>query len=294
MKFSQGETLSLLRDWLLIALGVICYVVGYVGFQLPYHITPGGVSGISAIIFYSTGFPPQYTYFLINIGLILMALKVLGFKFMLNTIYAVCVLTVVLGLAQDWMAVDGKLPQILGSQSFMACIIGAILEGLGLGFIFLNNGSTGGTDIIAACINKYRQLSIGQILLMCDILVASSSYLVFGDLELLLYGYCSMVIEAITIDYTLNRPRQSVQFMIISKEYKQIAQAINDSHRGVTLLDGMGWYTKSEQKVLLVLARRNESTRIFRIIKKYDPNAFVSQSKVVGVFGEGFDMIKGK
>ena len=283
-----------IRDFFFIMLGISIYVVGYVGFQLPYHITPGGVSGVSAIVYYATSFSPQYTYLMINAFLLIIALKLLGIKFLINTILAVGFMTIAIGTAQEMMMVNGEIPKLLGDQSFMACVIGAALEGIGLGVVFLNNGSTGGTDILAACINKFRDVSLGTILLICDILVASSSYLVFHQIELLLYGYVSMIIETSMLDYIMNRMRQSVQFFIISQEHEAIAEAINDLGRGVTLLDAHGWYTGNKMKVLMVMARRRESTHIFRIIKNIDSNAFVSQSKVVGVFGNGFDRIKAK
>ena len=233
-------------------------------------------------------------YLIINAFLLIIALKLLGIKFLINTILAVGFMTIAIGTAQEMMMVNGEIPKLLGDQSFMACVIGAALEGIGLGVVFLNNGSTGGTDILAACINKFRDVSLGTILLICDILVASSSYLVFHQIELLLYGYVSMIIETSMLDYIMNRMRQSVQFFIISQEHEAIAEAINDLGRGVTLLDAHGWYTGNKMKVLMVMARRRESTHIFRIIKNIDSNAFVSQSKVVGVFGNGFDRIKAK
>ena len=176
----------------------------------------------------------------------------------------------------------------------MACIFGAVLEGLGLGVVFLNNGSTGGTDIIAACINKYRDMSLGQLIMLADIFIISSNYLVFKSIELLLFGYCTIIVEAVALDYSMNAVRQSIQFMIFSQKYDEIATEIAKTGRGVTVLDGEGWYTKHARKVLVVLCRRRESTRIFRIIRSIDPGAFVSQAKVSGVFGEGFDRMKGK
>ena len=207
-----------IKDWFFITIGIAIYVTGYVGFQLPYHITAGGVAGISAIVYYAISFSPQYTYLIINICLLCVALKLLGVKFLLNTIFAVGVMTVLIGAAQNVMMVDGELPKVLGDQSFMACVMGAAIEGIGLGIVFLNNG----------------------------------------------------------------------------QDHEAIAKAINELGRGVTLLDAKGWYTRNEMKVLMVMARRRESTNIFRAIKNIDPNAFVSQSKVVGVFGNGFDRIKGK
>ena len=188
-----------------------------------------------------------------------------------------------------------RLPMFLDDQGFMACVIGALLEGIGIGIVFLQGGSTGGTDIISAIVNKYHDITIGQMLIICDLLIVTSSLLTpVGDLQHLLFGYCTLMITNYTLDYVLNSGRQSVQFLIISRHYADIASAITIYHRGVTVLDGHGWYTKQEQKVLIVLARRRESKNIFRIIKQIDPNAFISQSKVIGVFGEGFDKLKVK
>ena len=147
---------------------------------------------------------------------------------------------------------------------------------------------------MGAVVNHYRDISIGQGIMIADLLIISSSFLVFHEVRLLIYGYCTLFIEVMMIDYVMNRDRQSVQFFIFSEKYDEIAAEIAKTGRGVTVLDGQGWYTKQHHKVLVVLARRRESPFIFRVIKTLDPNAFVSQSKVVGVFGNGFDRIKGK
>ena len=292
----QGlATFRQIKDLLFISFGILLYVTGYVCFQLPYHFTTGGVAGIAAVVFYSTGIPVQYTFLALNVLLLILALKVLGVKFMLNTIYAVLFMAMLMALMQDWVKnPDGTFPQLLGDQKFMSCVIAAVIEGLGLGVVFLNNGSTGGTDIIAAIVNKYRDVSLGRMIMLSDLLIISSSYLVFHSIELLLFGYCTMVIEMFALDNSMIAVRQSVQFLIFSKKYDQIATKIAKTGRGVTMLNGEGWYTKQPQKVLVVLCRRSESTRIFRIIRHIDPRAFVSQGKVAGVFGEGFDKMKGK
>ena len=284
------------HDISLMSIGIIMYAIGFTLFQLPYHITPGATTGLAAIVFYITGLPVTVTYFVINIVLLVVALKILGFKFMANTIYGIVFMTFVLWAIPAWFGDEnGMLPQILGEHDmFMACIIGAIIEGIGLGFVFNGNGSTGGTDIDGAVVNHYRDISIGQGIMIADLLIISSSFLVFHDVRLLIYGYCTLFIETSMIDYVMNRGRQSVQFFIFSDKYDEIAAEIAKTGRGVTVLDSQGWYTKQQHKVLVVLARRRESPFIFRVIKTLDPNAFVSQSKVVGVFGNGFDRIKGK
>lgn len=294
----NAKTLTYLRqgqDLFFISCGVMLYVLGYVCFQLPYHITTGGIAGVAALVFYATGFPVQYTFLACNAVLLILALKILGWKFMVNTIYAVVFMSIMMGVVQNFIRLpDGTFPQILGDQRFMSCVIGAVVEGLGLGIVFLNNGSTGGTDIIAAIVNKYRDISLGKLILLGDILIISCGYLIFHSIELLLFGYCTMIIETSALDYSMGAVRQSVQFMIFSQKYEAIAAEIAKTGRGVTVLDGEGWYTHKARKVLVVLCRRRESQHIFRIIRQIDPDSFVSQGKVAGVFGNGFDRIKGK
>lgn len=296
MELMKPKFRHIAHDVSLMSIGIIMYAIGFTLFQLPYHITPGATTGLAAIVFYITGLPVTVTYFLINIVLLIVALKILGFKFMTNTIYGIAFMTFVLWAIPAWFGDEnGLLPQVLGEHDmFMACIIGAIIEGIGLGLVFMGNGSTGGTDIVGAVVNHYRDISIGQGIMIADLLIISSSFLVFHEVRLLIYGYCTLFIEVMMIDYVMNRDRQSVQFFIFSEKYDEIAAEIAKTGRGVTVLDGQGWYTKQQHKVLVVLARRRESPFIFRVIKTLDPNAFVSQSKVVGVFGNGFDRIKGK
>ena len=181
----------------------------------------------------------------------------------------------------------------------MSLVIGCCFTGTSLAIVFLNNGSTGGTDIIAACVNKYYNLSLGQVLIFVDLCIIGSCLFIpeFGDWMArsykVVFGLCTMVIENFMLDYVMNSRRQSVQFMVFSKKYQEIANAIGTQmEHGVTILDGHGWYTGQDVKVLCILARKSESVTMQRLIKMIDPNAFVSQSAVIGVYGEGFDSIK--
>ena len=278
------------KDYLLIALGMIMYAVGWTVFLLPNNLPSGAVPGIASVVYWSTGFPVQYTYLLINFALLLLALKILGLKFCLKTIFAVGVLTFSTPVFQHF--VKGSL---INDQPFMACVLGASFCGGGIGVAFSANGSTGGTDIIAAIINKYRDITLGRVILICDVIIISSSYLVLHDWEKVVYGYVVLFISSFVLDQVVNSARQSVQFFIISQKYEEIGKRINkDLHRGVTFIDGVGCYTHNNVKMMFVLAKKRESNTIFRLIKDIDPNAFVSQSAVIGVFGEGFDKIKVK
>ncbi|MCR5180930.1 MAG: YitT family protein [Bacteroidaceae bacterium] len=289
-----SHILDEVKDYFFITLGCAIYCVGFCLFMLPYEFTPGGMTGVSAIIFYATGFPAQYSYFIINAALLAIGLKILGFKFFTKTIYATFAITFFLGLIQELIRLpDGTLPKVAGDQSFMAAVLGACIEGAALALVFLNNGSTGGTDIIAACVNKYKNFSMGRILMWLDFIIVSCSFFVFQDWNKVVTGYVILIISMILLDYTMTSATQSVQFTIISEKHEEIAQKIGEEvQRGVTELYGEGWYSKEERRVLIVMARRRESQQIFRLIKRIDNNAFVTMTKVVGVYGEGFDLIK--
>ena len=285
------------KDYLLITVGLFLYAFGWAVFLLPYQIVTGGVTGIAAIVFYATKIPIVYTYFAINVCLLVVALKILGFKFMVKTVYAILMLSFMLWMAQKIMTnPDGTMYQVLGrGQDFMSLIIGCTFTGSALAIVFLNNGSTGGTDIVAAVVNKYHNISLGRVLVYVDLLIIGSSYPIFQDWRKIVFGLCTMVIENFVLDYVMNARRESVQFMIFTKKYQEIANAIGtEMGHGVTLLDGHGWYTGQQMKVLCILAKKRESTEIFRLIKMIDPNAFVSQSSVIGVYGEGFDEMRVK
>lgn len=282
------------KDYFFISLGCAFYCVGFCLFMLPYEFTPGGMTGVSAIIYYATGFPAQYSYFIINAVLLAIGLKILGFKFFTKTIYATLNITFFLGIIQDLIRQsDGTLPQVVGDQPFMAAVLGACIEGAALALVFINNGSTGGTDIIAAIVNKYRNFSMGRVLMWLDFIIVSCSFFVFHDWNKVVTGYVILLISMILLDYTMTSATQSVQFTIISDKHEEIARKIGEEvQRGVTELHGQGWYSKQERRVLIVMARRRESQQIFRLIKRIDNKAFVTMTKVVGVYGEGFDHIK--
>lgn len=282
------------KDILGICLGLALYTTGLTVFMLPYELVTGGVTGIAAIVYYATGIPVELTYFSINIALLIVAVRILGWAFCTKTIIATFVLTAFINVWQKVVnGADGIPPHVVGDQTFMACVVGAVLEGLGLAVVFLSGGSTGGTDIIAAIVNKYKNMSLGQMFFVMDGLIISSSYFVFGDWQRVVMGFCLMAISSYTLDYVMNSAQRSVQFLIVSNRYEEIAMRVNrELNRGVTVLFGEGFYSKEQRRVLLILAKRAESVRIFRLIKETDPGAFVSQSNVVGVYGEGFDKIK--
>ena len=280
------------REYFFIAFGLFLYAGAWKAFLLPHQITGGGVAGIGALVYYATGLPLFVTFFTINAVLLLVSIRSVGMNFGLRTVFGVGVLTLFFSILPQ-----AELGTFVGeNDDFMACIIGGILSGVGIGIVFLSNGSSGGTDIIAKVVNKYRNITLGRILLYCDVIIISSSYfLEIGSVERIVYGLTQLTVSTLAVDMVINGVRQSVQFFIFSKHYDQIAsQIIVDVHRGVTVLDGVGWYSKEPTKVITVIARKNESVKIFRIVKEIDPKAFISQSSAIGVYGQGFDVIKSK
>lgn len=290
------------KDYFNLTLGLILYAFAFTIFLVPYETVAGGVTGFSAIIMYATGFKMEHTYAIINVLLLIPAVWIMGFRFFTKTIYAIVVLYFLLILA-DYVApkdAAGNPLQLMGEgQAFMSLVIGCCLTGTSLAIVFLNNSSTGGTDIIAACVNKYHNISLGRVILLIDVMIIGSCMLFpeFGSLTERLHkvilGFCTMVIETTMLDFVFNRQRESVQFLIFSKKFREIGEAIvKHTDRSMTLLDGHGWYTGNEIKVICLLCKKYESPTIFRLIKMIDPNAFVSQSSVIGVYGEGFDEMK--
>lgn len=278
-----------LKDFLFIVLGSFSYALAWQGFLIPNQLTTGAVTGLASIIYYAFGTPPvDVTYAVANVILLLFALKILGLKFCIRTIFGVFFCWLFLHVLPLWIP-DG----LVQGDTFMVSVIGGILCGVGLGVVFTSNGSTGGTDIIAAMVNKYHNVSFGKMLLYIDIIIISSSYLVFHDVQRVIYGYIIMFITTTVCDMIINGIRASVQLLIFSDKWEDIAESIShELQRGVTVLDGMGWYTKKPKKVLIVVAKRTQITQIERLIKNIDNNAFISQSAVSAVYGQGFDKIK--
>ncbi len=281
-----------IREYVMIVAGLLMYAFAWKGLLLPHQITGGGVTGIGALIYYATGIPISVTFLVVNAFLLAVAFKIVGWQFSIRTIIGVVLLTFFLSIIPE-MPIGTFVNE---NENFMACVLGGLIMGSGLGLVFLNNGSSGGTDIIAKILNKYRNITPGRALLYADVLIVSSSYfLKIGSIEKIVYGLTTLTISTLAIDMVINGVRQSVQFFIFSRKHEQIANRINEEmHRGVTILDGTGWYSKEPVKVITVVVRKNESANIFRIVKDIDPDAFISQASVAGVYGQGFDVIKTK
>ena len=291
IKITKETFFKELKDYVFILIGMVSYCIGWNVFLLPNNVTASGVPGIVSIIFWGLNIPVHLSYFTIQAVLMIVALKVLGLKFCIKTIYAVSVVTIL----TSYFTLYVKDISMLQDQPFMGAVLGAVFCGCGVGMGFAFNGSTGGTDIIAAVINKYKDISLGRVIMLCDILIVTSSYLVLHSWEKVVYGYVVLYISAFCIDQVVNSRRRSVQFFIISEKYKEIGNRINiEIGRGCTIVKAYGFHSSQEKPMLFVLVRKSEASQVFRLIEETDHDAFVSQSAVIGVYGEGFDHIKYK
>lgn len=266
------------KDYIMIFAGLILYAVGLTGFLLPNKIVTGGLAGVTVLIKSATEIPLWVSYVSINAVLLIFAWKIVGKNFVIKTVVSVAVLTILLRYGEFYIT-----KPIIHADALLSSMIGAMFCGAGLGLVYSVNGSTGGTDIIGAVVTKYRHVSMGRVLLLVDILIVASSFFLFRSVEKIAIGLIVMAVMYYAVDVMISGMRQSVQFFIFTSKYDEVASHINSEiKRGCTIIDGMGWYSKKSQKIIVVLARKTESTSIFRLVKSIDQNAFVTQSNVVG------------
>ena len=294
-KVNYRRIWEFVKDFLAINFGMAVYALGWAAFLLPYHITTGGMTGMFAIVYYLTNFPIAAAVLISNAILLLIAFKPLGWKFVGSSAYAAIALSFFLEMGQQMMTDDaGNLIQILGEgQDSMACVLGAVFNGLGLGIVFLSGGSTGGWDIIAALVNKYKNISFGRALLYLDFLVIGSCWPIFHDWRMVVFGYVTLAVYTYVLDMLINSARQDVQFIIFTHKPEEISQRIiTETCHSVTSMNGEGFYSHQDIKVLITIVHKRESVQILRMIQETDPTAFVSQSRAEGVYGNGFNMIR--
>lgn len=290
------------KDYMMIIVGLMIYSVGFTSCILPHKIVIGGLSGVGTLVYFATDgmVPVAVTSYACNLMLLACAYKLVGRTFVLRTIFGVTVSAIGIGCTEGFFMGLGH-PLI--PDRVVSVALGGICCGIGIGTAFIHNGSTGGTDIVAAMVSKFSNVSIGRTMIVVDFCIISCSiFLPFeGTLEqriearipIIVYGIMVTFIASYVTDQLINGNRRATQFMIFSPKWKEIADRIlADAHRGVTVMDGKGWYTKHDQKVLIVYCRKIESVTIFRIIKSIDEDAFVTQGAVNGVYGKGFDHVK--
>lgn len=301
------KVLIKIKEYSLITLGILLFVLGWSIFLLPNNLIGGGVTGVASIIQYATGglIKAGTSYFVINIALVIAAVIILGRNFGGKTVYAIVIASVGLNLFQGIIPEDIITQLSIDNGKLMSTIIGGIMVGVGIGLTMSQGGSTGGTDIIALIINKYRNVSPGRLLLAMDVVIIMSSmlfpsYTSEGELIgwadkfiTVVYAFVLVAISSTVLDFYLSGSRQSVQLFIFSSKYDEISDRINNElHRGVTILDGKGWYTKQDTNVIMVLTRKTDLTVLLKLVKSIDANAFISVSSVTGVYGKGFETFK--
>ncbi|MGM9812748.1 MAG: YitT family protein [Muribaculaceae bacterium] len=278
-----------LKDYVMIVVGLLIYSFGFCAFILPQNVVIGGYTGLASLFYYTLGIPVGPVIFALNIISLLVAYKIVGKRFVLRSIFGAFGLSAIVSIMQPLFPAAIVAPD----NPMMNVMIGGILCGLGLGLSFVHNGSTGGTDIIAAMVNKRTNVSIGRMLLYADGLIIFSSMLIFHSIDNVVYGFLELLFATFMTDQVINTNRQAMQFLIISDKWEEIANAVvNDAHRGCTVFSGMGWFTKEDVKMLMVMCRKIEGVTVMRVVKSIDPYAFITQSNVNGVYGVGFDAMK--
>ncbi len=284
------KNLSLLkeiRSYSVITFSLVIGSLGWGGFIIPSDIVGGGIVGIASIIYYTIGVSVGPVNLAINALLVLIALKVLGRSFGVKTIYSIIVFSALISFFQ----IHFKEPIV--ADKFMAAIIGGGMAGASIGLLFMNGASTGGTEIIAMLVNKYRNISPGRVMMFCDMIIIGSSYIIFKSIETVVYGYVVMAVMSYVADMLLTGSKQSVQIFIVSNRPQEVADAISEKlHRGLSFLNGRGYYSQNEGEFIVIIVRKSESHIVFQIIKKIDPDAFVSMGNVMAVYGQGFDKYK--
>ncbi len=290
--YQRMKPLIAIKEYFMIAICTIPYALSVNQILVPHTVVGGGLTGLCEIIYFASGtaIPIWLSTLVINLALLVAAAFTIGWRYCVRTVYGVFFLSL-------WLKLVPIASEPIVSDPFMGVVLGGLCVGSFLGIVFLNNGSTGGTDIIAMIVNKYHHLPMGRVLMTCDIVIILCAYFLpdVRSVEKVLFGLCYTFMSSTAVDWVMNRMRQSVQFFIFSKKYNEIAEAImTQVPRGVTFLEAEGGYSKQPTKVITCIARQHESAKIFRLVRSIDPDAFVSQSKVRGVFGQGFDSIKEK
>ena len=290
-----NKILSTLWDYFLMTVGSVIFCMAWTSFLIPNGLSSGGLTGFCTIIQYGTGLPVGISYPVLNFLLLLLGFLVLGKGFGVKTIYVIILSSVLFSILPNF---DGEVwplnLRVHIDNKLLVVMVGALMESVGIGLVMLRGGSTGGTDIVAMMINKYWPISPGKVYLYSDLFIIASLLLVPGKtIEDLMYAYLLMLGFSFGIDYVLLGNKSSVQILVFSSKYEQIADhIINNVRRGVTALQSVGWYSQKDSKVLLIVARKHQMNEVVNEIKAIDKQAFISVSTAMSVFGEGFEEVK--
>ncbi|MCQ2291792.1 MAG: YitT family protein [Bacteroidales bacterium] len=287
MTITRSQVLKEAKNYAFITIGLALFVLGWSAFMTPFEVTGGGVAGIASILYFATKFPIGITTFLFNAILIAIAWRILGTKFCINSLICTFILSLFFSIAQVLFT------HPLVDDMFMSVLIGSCISAAGVGIAINWGGNTGGLDIIALMIGKYRNISFGHVNFAANVFIVGCSYFIVHDLEKLVYSFVVLFVYMFVADYVIDGYRQTYQFMVFSKDNEKIAERISkDLKRGATFLKGYGSYNRQESDVLLIVAHRTDKAIITRIIKEIDNSAFITITKTSSVFGKNFDTLK--
>ncbi len=297
MTIGKQSVFSTIKEYLLMTVGMFVYAFAWIGCIIPAHCAGGGATGLSLLIYYATGqtLDVGMMTFGINALLLLVAGFIVGWKFGIKTIYCIITLSVAMSLLQSIFTLpDGTIMDILKLDNrLFSSILGGIVAGIGISICFMQGGSTGGVDIVAMIINKYRTVSYGKIVRSIDFVIIGSAMLLpdMGIPEVI-YGFLMTVVLGYTVDMMMSGNQQSSQIMIVCKDYVRMADAINTmANRGATIIDARGWFSKTESKIVMVVCRKRDTSMILKLVKQIDSEAFITVGSVMGVYGKGFDAL---
>lgn len=286
-----------LKEYIILSIGTLMYCLAWESFLIPNNVASGGLTGLCTIIQFATqGFiPVSYSFIVLNVILLAIAFFVLGRGFGFKTIYCILLSAILFEVLPQFTflkSIPGEPLYI--NEKVLIPLIGGLMEAVGIGLIIHYGGSTGGTDIVALIVNKFWPVSPGKTYLYTDLFIISSIIFLPGKtVQDMVYGYIAMVTFSYMVDFVLLGRKSTVQVLIFSQHYDKIADYImKDMDRGVTAIKSIGWYTKQDKSVLLVLVRKTQLAELTKAVKTLDKNAFISVSPASSVYGEGFEEIK--
>lgn len=300
MQIGKTTLFTAVKEYVLMTVGMFCYAFGWIGCILPAKCVGGGATGLSLLIYYFTGqtLSIGVLVFIINAILLLIAGFIVGWKFGIKTIFCICILSLAMSTLQEIFTLpDGTIMDIFKLDNrLLSTIIGGIFSGVGVAMCFSQGGSTGGVDIVAMIINNYRTVSYGKIVRAIDSVIIGAAILLPASANIgidgVIYGFVMTAVLSYTVDMLMTGNQQSNQIMIVCKDYQQMADAMNNiAHRGATVLDAKGWYSKNQHNIVMVVCRKRDTSVVLKIIKEVDPDAFITVGSVMGVYGKGFDAL---
>ena len=296
-RVNRQAVVGTVLEYVWMIFGMFIYSFGWLACIMPANTLGGGAAGLSLLFYHITGLPIGMLTLIVNGVLLLIGGTIVGWNFGMKTIFCIAMLSVTMSVLQPLLAAVTPAGQTLFaldpvSDRILLVILGGIIAGIGIAICFRQGGSTGGTDIVAMIINKYRTVSYGKILIYSDFVIIGSALLVGMGISAVIYGYVMTAVVGYTVDMIMAGSQQSSQVFIVTHDYEKMAQAIVDNvHRGVTLIDSQGWYSKKESKIVMVVCRKRETSMILKFVKTIDPEAFMTVGSVMGVYGKGFQTI---